>query len=115
MDPSAVILQRGADWIDPGFSPFLTGTILLAGIGTTGLFLVSIYAYFQRRTSRYLLIVVALGALVSRTVIGLGTILGVVPMTVHHLASHSLDFLIAAVVLYGVYRSGPDTSTLPAD
>ncbi|QLG61541.1 DUF7471 family protein [Halorarum salinum] len=115
MGPSTRTLQLGADWIDPGYSPLLTATILLAGLGTTMLFLVSVVAYRQRRTSRYLLVAVALAALVVRTGIGLGTMLGFVPMTVHHLASHSLDFLIAAAILYAVYRSGPDVETLPAE
>lgn len=115
MGPSTLILQSGADWIDPGYSPFLIAVILLAGIGTTVLFLVSVIAYRQRRTPRYLLISAALAALVIRTVIGLGTILGMVPMTVHHLTSHSLDFLVAAVILYAVYRSGPDVETVPTD
>lgn len=110
-----MILQIGADWIDPGFSPVLTGAILLAGIGTTVLCLVSISAYLQRRSTRLLLVVIALAALVMRTIIGLGTMFGIVPMTVHHLVSHSLDFFIAIVILYGVYRSGPGVEAFPTD
>lgn len=99
--------QTGAEWVDPGVSPLLTGAILLAGVGTTLLFLVGVVACWRRPRSRYLLITAALGALVARTLVGLGTMLGVVPMTMHHLASHSLDFVAAALILYAVFRSGP--------
>ena len=33
--------------------------------------------------------------------------LGVVPMPVHHFVEHSLDFLVAATVLYAVYAHAP--------
>jgi len=32
-------------------------------------------------------------------------------MVVHHVAAHLLDFTIAALVLYTVYRRGPSQST----
>lgn len=110
-----MILLQGANWIDPGYSWFLLGVIFLAGIGTTVLFLVSVVACIQRRTVRFLLVTLALAALVIRTIVGFGTMLGFVPMTIHHLLSHSLDFLIAIIILYGVYQSGPDMQTLSVD
>ncbi len=93
--------------MDPQLAPVLVGVIILAVLGTTALFLAGVVAYSRRRTPRYLLITVVLGLLVARSVVGLGTVLGVVPMTAHHLVEHGFDFLIAVLILYAVYRSGP--------
>jgi len=84
--------------------------VFVAGVGTGLLFLVSVVAYRRRRSAQYALISVAVGALLTRSIVGAGTVLlGVVPMPVHHFLEHSLDFLIAAVVLYAVYAYAPGT------
>lgn len=101
-------VARGVGWQDPLHTPILLGVIVLAGIGTTVLFLVSLVAYRQRRTPQYLLITVALSLLVIRTIVGFGTVAGITPMTVHHFIEHSFDFLIAAIVLIAVYRTRDD-------
>lgn len=85
----------------------LLAVIAVAGIGTAVLFAVSLVAYHRRRRSQYLLISVAVGALLARSVVGAGTVLGHVPMPVHHFVEHSLDFLIAATILYAVYAHAP--------
>lgn len=100
-------------WLDPQLAPVLIAIIILAVIGTILLFGVGLIAYLRRRTARYLLITVALGMLVTRSIVGLGTVFGLVPMTIHHLIEHSFDFLIAIIVLYAVYRSGPTTNLHP--
>jgi len=89
----------------------LLATVFVAGVGTGLLFLVSVVAYRRRRSAQYALISVAVGALLTRSIVGAGTVLGVVPMPVHHFLEHSLDFdfLIAAVVLYAVYAYAPGT------
>lgn len=89
----------------------LLAVILLAGIGTGILFVGSIVACLRRRELRYVLITIAVGALFVRSIVGFGTVYGLVPMTAHHLLEHSFDFLIAALVLYAVYRSKPSAET----
>lgn len=103
--------QFGAEWADGQFTPLLYLAVILAGIGTTALFIIAALAYRQRPTTRYLLIAVAVGLLLVRSIVGFGTILGVVPMTMHHLVEHSFDFLIAVLVLYAVYRTSPTGDT----
>ena len=100
-------------WLDPQLAPILVAVIVLAAAGTTILFCCGLVAYSRRRSPRYLLITAVLGLLVVRSVVGLGTVFGVVPMTAHHLVEHGFDFTIAVLVLYAVYRSGPmaDTET----
>ncbi|WP_247002237.1 DUF7471 family protein [Halosolutus gelatinilyticus] len=93
-------------WLDPQLAPVLVAIIVLAVVGTTILFCCGVVAYRRRRSTRYLLITVVLGLLVVRSVVGLGTVFGLVPMTVHHLVEHSFDFTIAVLVLYAVYRAG---------
>ncbi len=90
-------------------SPLLLAVIAIAGLGTGVLFAVSLVAYSRRRNRQFLLISVAVGALLARSIIGAGTVLGYVPMAVHHFVEHSLDFVIAAVVLYAVYAHAPGT------
>ncbi|AXR77147.1 hypothetical protein AArc1_0805 [Natrarchaeobaculum sulfurireducens] len=84
--------------------------IVLAVTGTTVLFLCGVVAYWRRRSFRYLLITIVLGLLVARSIVGLATVFGLIPMAVHHLIEHSFDFLIAVLILYAVYRSGAGRS-----
>jgi hypothetical protein len=91
-------------------SLLLLAIVLLAGLGTGILFFVSFLAYWQRRSVRYLLITVAVGALFLRSIVGTGTVLGYTPMVVHHLIEHTFDFLIASLILYAVLRSKPSTA-----
>ncbi len=87
--------------------PLLIAVILLAGTGTTALFLLSAVALYRRRTRRYLLVTLAVGALAARSVVGLGTVMGIVPMATHHIVEHGLDFLIAVLILCAVYTNAP--------
>ena len=95
-----------AGWPVEGSLPILA-VVVAAGLGTSLLFSVSLAAYRRRRRAQYRLISLAVGALLARSVVGAGTVLGVVPMPVHHLLAHSFDFLIAALVLYAVYAHAP--------
>ncbi|MDF9745702.1 DUF7471 family protein [Natrinema salsiterrestre] len=108
-----VAMSAAGEWLDPQLAPVLVCVIALAVMGTTVLFVAGLVAYTRRRTLRYLLITVVLGLLVVRSVTGFGTVLGLVPMTVHHLVEHGFDFLIAVLILYAVYRSG-SASDAPA-
>jgi hypothetical protein len=101
------VLQSGSNWPAVEGSPVLMGIVVLAGLGTGVLFAVSLLAYRQRRSGRYLLVTVAVGALFLRSVVGAGTIMGYTPMVVHHLIEHTFDFLIAALVLYAALRTSP--------
>lgn len=92
------------DWLDPQFAPILIAIILFAVLGTMILFTASVVVYHRRRTPRHFLVVVVVGALVARSIVGLGTVFGITPMVIHHLIEHGFDFLIAVVLLYAVYR-----------
>lgn len=87
----------------------LVSVLVMASIGTGVLFVGSILAWYHRREQRYVLIMFAVGALFVRSLIGFGTVYGHVPMEAHHIIEHSLDFAIAGLILYAVYRSKPTT------
>lgn len=108
IDPGVVLQSQG---IEP--SPLLLFVLVLASLGTGVLFIASVLASLQRRQLRYALITVAVGALFVRSLVGFGTVYGMVPMTAHHVIEHSFDFLIAALVLYAVYRSKPSAVETP--
>lgn len=101
------LLQSAVDGWSVEGSLLLLAVALVAGIGTGVLFVISVVAYRRRRGTQYRLIAAAVGVLLFRSVVGAGTILGVVPMPIHHFLEHSLDFLIAAIVLYAVYAHAP--------
>lgn len=98
-------MALAAEWVSTEYAPYLFAGLLLAGIGTVSLFCIGLAAYHRRRSIPYLLVTLALGALVLRTVVGWGTAFGAVPMTIHHFLEHGLDFFVAATLLYTVYQS----------
>lgn len=106
MGPFVLSSLVPAEWIPAEYAPLLFVGLALAGIGTFSLFCIGLVAYSRRRSMRYLLVTLALGALASRTVVGWGTAYGVIPMPVHHIVEHGLDFFVAVVILYAVYRTG---------
>lgn len=91
------------EWLSPTFAPVLIAIIVLAAAGTTTLFFVGLVGYFRRRTARYRILTIVLGILVARSLVGMGTVLGLVPMVAHHLIEHGFDFLIAWLLLYLIY------------
>lgn len=86
-------------------SPVVYPILVVAATGTTTLFVLSLVVYWRRQSTPFLFVTVAIGLLVVRSVVGFGTVVGLVPMTVHHLIEHGFDFLIAAFVLLAAYLS----------
>lgn len=83
--------------------------LALATIGTALVLLLAVGGYLRRRSTPYLLVVIAVSALFARSLVGFGTLYGFVPMGIHHLLEHGFDFLIAVCVLAAVYLMGsPD-------
>lgn len=104
------MLQPTGDWLGQGEATVLLVLIGLATVGTLALFLVAAAGTVRRREPTYLLLTVAIGLLVVRSGVGLGTALGVVPMSVHHLTGHGVDLSIAVLVLAAIFvvgRPGP--------
>ncbi|WP_324761069.1 DUF7471 family protein [Haloarcula sp. GH36] len=104
------MLQLTGEWLGQGEATVLLVLIGLATLGTVALFLVATAGTFRRRNRTYLLLTVAIGLLVVRSVVGLGTVFGAVPMPIHHLAGHGVDLSIALLVLAAIFAvDGPET------
>ena len=101
------MLVESGEWLGAGEATALLVVLALATVGTLALFLIGLLAYRRRRTPVYLLLLIALGLLVGRSLVGFGTAVGLVPMPIHHLVEHGADFGVAALVLYAIYRTGP--------
>jgi heme A synthase len=73
----------------------------------------AVAAFVQRRSRPYLLVALALSALVARTVVGLGAYTAMLGTADHHLLEHGLDVVMAALVIAAVYlvRSNPTEAT----
>ncbi|WP_336338406.1 DUF7471 family protein [Haloarcula brevis] len=104
------MLQPTADWLGPRQTVILLAVLGLAALGTLALFFVASVSTYRRRSRPYVLLTVAIGLLVLRSVVGIGTVLGTVPMVVHHLTEHGIDFLIALLVLSAIYSVAPPSA-----
>jgi heme A synthase len=93
------------DWLGGGEGMVLLAVLGFATLVTTALFLLALAATRRRRTTPYLLLTAAIGLLVVRSLVGIGTAMGQVPMPVHHVVEHTSDAAIALVVLGAVYWS----------
>jgi len=78
--------------------------VLIAGVvGGTVLFALGVAAYARRRSTSYLLLTVAVAALVGRVLLGGLAFGGMVDGPTHHLAEHGLDVVTLAAVVGAVY------------
>lgn len=86
-----------------GTNPLLLGALLaLAALVTLPIAGIAVVAYRRRRNRSYLLVALALFALVGRIGVAAGTVVGVVPDAAHHLVEHGLDVTIAALLVGAV-------------
>jgi predicted permease len=69
--------------------------LILCGLGLA--------AYRRRRSRAYLLVTLALAALVARPLVAVLSAAAVVPPDLHHLIEHALDVVVVGLVLGAVY------------
>lgn len=77
--------------------------LLLAGVGALVLVAISALAFLRRGTRSYLLILLALTTVLARPVLAGLSLTGSVPGDIHHFLEHSLDVVMAALVIAAVY------------
>lgn len=75
----------------------------LAGLGSGALAALALAALARRRSWSYLLVALAIGSLVVRTVLGIGMLGGFVSLPAHHVLEHVLDVVIVALLFAAVY------------
>ncbi|WP_089825845.1 DUF7471 family protein [Halogranum amylolyticum] len=84
-------------------TPMLVVAVSLAGLGSAVVAALGIAAFAQRRSGSYLLVALALSAVLARSAVAVLTIGGVMPFGPHHTAEHALDFVLVTLVLAAVY------------
>lgn len=84
-------------------SDILSGVLVLAGIGSLLLVGLALAALARRQSRSYLLVTLALATLLARTVVGGLAVKEAVPVGVHHMTEHSLDIVMAALLIAAVY------------
>lgn len=84
-------------------TPMLVLAVTLAGIGSAVVAALGLAAYAQRRSGSYLLVALALSALLARSAVAVLTMGGLMSFDFHHTAEHALDFVLVALMLAAVY------------
>jgi ABC-type spermidine/putrescine transport system permease subunit II len=87
----------------PGLELPLVVVLAVAGLGAAVLLGLALAAFLQRQSRPYLLVALALAALLARTVVASLSIGGWLSGTEHHLVEHALDVVMAAFVIGAVY------------
>ncbi len=95
----------------PAGSLALTLALLVAGLGGSVVVGLALAAFARRRSQPYLLVVLAVLALLGRTVVAGLSLSGTLAPGTHHLAEHTLDVAMVALVIAAVYtaRTAPET------
>lgn len=60
-------------------------------------------ALYRRRSLPYFLVTVAIGTLLLRSLLGIGTLGGLTSMATHHLLEHLLDAVVIGLLFAAVY------------
>ncbi|MBX0321805.1 hypothetical protein EGH21_02045 [Halomicroarcula sp. F13] len=79
--------------------------LLVSGVATAALCALGLAAYRRRGSRAYLLVALALGALVARPLLAGLSMVGAISPTSHHTLEHAADALVVALVLGAVYYS----------
>jgi len=82
-------------------------TVALASLAAAVLAGLGLAAYVRRRSRPYLLVALALAALLARGVVGGLAVTGHLGDGTHHLIEHGLDAALAALVIGAVYWARP--------
>lgn len=77
--------------------------VTLAGLGSALVAGLGLAAYARRRSGSYLLVALALAALLARSAVAVATMTGTISFDPHHTIEHALDFVLVALVLAAVY------------
>lgn len=95
---SAILLLQ-----DPTIGIPMTVALIGASLGAALLLGLALSALLQRQSEPYLLIALAVAALLARSVVAGLSMVDLFPGTIHHLLEHLLDVAMAAFVIGAVY------------
>ena len=81
----------------------LVALLAVAGLGSAAVLALALAALLRRRSRSYLLVALALSALVARTAVASIAMAGGLAAGTHHALEHGLDVVMAALVIAAVY------------
>ncbi|WP_336036840.1 DUF7471 family protein [Halobacterium yunchengense] len=81
----------------------LTATLAVAGVASAALTGAAVVAFLRRQTRPYLLVGLALAALLARSVVAGASVGGLLAADVHHVLEHGLDVVMAGLVVAAVW------------
>ncbi|WP_254538811.1 DUF7471 family protein [Halomarina litorea] len=98
-----------------GHGSGLALTLVFAGGGALLLVSLATGAFIRRRSRPYLFVMLALGMLFVRTIVGTLVIAGVVASDPHHFLEHALDLALVGLLLaaVGTARTADSPSMAP--
>ena len=82
-----------------------------AGVASAVLTGAALAAFLRRRSRPYLLVALALGTLLARSVVAGASLGGLLAGDVHHLLEHGLDVAMAGLVIAAVWYARSVTGT----
>ncbi|MFC7154024.1 hypothetical protein ACFQPA_00960 [Halomarina halobia] len=101
--------MRSQAWLHAGPSAdadlAFAAVLTLATLGSAALFGLGVAAFLRRQSRSYLLVALALAALLSRSVVAGFAITGHVSASEHHLLEHALDAVMVGLVVGAVYHA----------
>lgn len=86
-----------------GLSWPLVVALTVAGLGAAVLTGAALAVFLRRRSRSYLLVALALAALLARSGVAAASMAGALTLDGHHFVEHSLDVVMAALVVAAVY------------
>lgn len=107
---ASILLHATAGLGPSGSEVAMISLLVFGGLASAALAGLSVVAFSRRRSRSYLLITLALVALVFKALLGGLWMIQLLPITQHHLLEHSMDFSIAALLIAAVYyaRTAPN-------
>ena len=114
--PSEISVDRMSLLHSAVLNPLHSTTILLflltlGGLSAAVLASFAVVAFSRRQSRPYLLVTLALVALVCKALAGVFTVIGVFSVSLHHLMEHALDFTMALMLIAAIYSA----RTRPSD
>lgn len=90
----------------------LPSVLVVALVGSGVLVVLAVTALFQRQSQPYILITLALVALLIRSFVGLFALYGYVPALPHHVFEHFMDAATVSLLVSAIYqaRTAPNPS-----
>lgn len=89
----------------------LLAALAAAGVASAVLTGAALAAFLRRQTRPYLLVALALAALLARSAVAGASVGGVLAADVHHVLEHGLDVVMAGLVIAAVWYARSVTGT----